>query len=375
MTDFATQQDELFMVRASLLARNGLYTTKPNPRVGCVLVRDNEIIAEGWHERAGQGHAEIEALNRAENAQGATAYVTLEPCFHHGRTPPCAEALIKAGVVRVVVAMQDPNPLVAGKGLALLEQAGIQVRKGVLEAEAKQLNKGFIKRMQSTKPYVISKLAMSMDGRTAMASGESKWITSPAARHDVQKLRAASGAILTGVETVLADDPSMNVRMENTDVEQPVRVILDSSLRTPATAKLLSLDGRTIILTCSVEQYKIDTLKNAGAEVYFVDADKQGRVDLEQVLSFLAEQQINDVLIEAGSILNGAMMQQGLINECIIYMAPSILGANGRGLFAMPDVSEMADKIQLQFVDMRKIGRDIRLHFNVQKQQASDQVQ
>lgn len=380
MIDPATQQDELFMARALLLARNGLYTTKPNPRVGCVLVKNNTIIAEGWHERAGQGHAEVEALKRVENAHGATAYVTLEPCFHYGRTPPCAEALIRAGVVRVVVAMQDPNPLVAGKGLALLKQAGIKVRKGVLEAEAKQLNKGFIKRMRKAQPYVTSKLAMSVDGRTAMASGESKWITSPEARRDVQKLRAASGAILTGVETVLADDPGMNVRMENVDVEQPIRVILDSRLRTPSTAKLLGLDGRTIILTCSVEQYKIDTLKQAGAEVYFIAADNLGRVDLEQVLSFLAEQQINDVLVEAGSVLNGAMMQQGLIDECIVYMAPSIIGASGRGLFAMPDVSAMADKIQLQFVDMRKIGRDIRLHFNVQrqsvqKQQASDQVQ
>ena len=368
MRDQATQQDCVFMARALLLARKGSYTTKPNPRVGCVLVKNNEIIAEGWHVRAGQGHAEVEALKHTQNAQGATAYVTLEPCFHYGRTPPCADALIKAGVARVVVAMQDPNPLVAGKGLALLEQAGIRVSSGVLEAEAKQLNKGFINRMLYAKPYVTSKLAMSVDGRTAMASGESKWITSAEARQDVQKLRAASGAVLTGIDTVLADDPGMNVRLDNIDVVQPVRVILDSSLRTPVSAKLLALEGRSVILTCSVDQQKIEALEQAGAEVYHLASDLKGRLDLQEVLAFLAEQQINDVLIEAGSVLNGAMMQLGLIDECIIYMAPSILGASGRGLFSMPDVSVMADKIQLQFVDMRKIGLDLRLHFKVQNQ-------
>ena len=368
MRDQATQQDCVFMARALLLARKGCFTTKPNPRVGCVLVKNNEIIAEGWHMRAGQGHAEVEALKHTQNAQGATVYVTLEPCFHYGRTPPCADALINAGVARVVVAMQDPNPLVAGKGLALLEQAGIRVSSGVLEAEAKQLNKGFIYRMLYAKPYVTSKLAMSVDGRTAMASGESKWITSAEARQDVQKLRAASGAVLTGIDTVLADDPGMNVRLDNIDVVQPVRVILDSSLRTPVSAKLLALEGRSVILTCSVDQQKIEALEQAGAEVYHLASDLKGRLDLQEVLAFLAEQQINDVLIEAGSVLNGAMMQQGLIDECIIYMAPSILGASGRGLFSMPDVSVMADKIQLQFVDMRKIGLDLRLHFKVQNQ-------
>ncbi|WP_428352951.1 bifunctional diaminohydroxyphosphoribosylaminopyrimidine deaminase/5-amino-6-(5-phosphoribosylamino)uracil reductase RibD [Methyloprofundus sp.] len=365
MREQATAQDCEYMARALLLAKKGNYTTKPNPRVGCVLVKNNTIIAEGWHKRAGQGHAEVEALKQTKNAQGATAYVTLEPCSHYGRTAPCAEALIKAGVTRVVIAMQDPNPLVAGKGQALLEQAGISVCCGVLETEAQQLNKGFITRMLSGKPYVTSKLAMSLDGRTAMASGESKWITSPEARQDVQKLRAASGAVLTGIDTVLADDPSMNVRMENVDVEQPIRVILDSSLRTPVTAKLLALAGRTIILTCANEQLKIEALEQVGAEVYHLEADTKGRLDLQEVLIFLAQQQVNDVLIEAGSVLNGAMLQQGLIDECIVYMAPSILGASGRGLFAMPDVVEMADKIQLQFVDMRKISMDIRLHYKV----------
>lgn len=355
------------MAQALLLARQGIYTTKPNPRVGCVIVKNNEIIAEGWHVHAGQGHAEVEALKHTQNALGATLYVTLEPCSHYGRTPPCTEALIKAGIARVVVAMQDPNPFVAGKGLTLLEQAGIRVCCGVLEPEARQLNKGFITRMLNGRPYVISKLAMSIDGRTAMASGESKWITSAAARLDVQKLRATTGAVLTGVDTVLADDPGMNVRMDGVDVEQPIRVILDSSLRTPVTAKILTQAGRTVILTCSENEQKIEALEQAGAEVYHLSADLGERLDLQEVLAFLAEQQINDVLVEAGSVLNGALMQQGLVDECIIYMAPSLLGASGRGLFTMPNVSAMADKKQLQLLDMRKVGVDLRLHYKVLK--------
>lgn len=358
-------QDSEFMLHAIQLAKRGLYTTKPNPRVGCVLVKGNKIIAEGWHVRAGQGHAEVEALKKTQDAQGATAYVTLEPCSHYGRTPPCAEALIKAGVVRVVVGMQDPNPLVAGKGLALLEQAGVSVISGIMEDEAKALNQGFITRMQTGKPYVLSKLAMSLDGRTAMASGESKWITAAHARQDVQKLRAVSGAVLTGVDTVLADDPGMNVRLQGVDVEQPVRVILDSRLRTPVTAKLLTLPGRTFILTCSDDEKKCQALQQAGAEVYHLAENQQQRLDLGAVLDFLAEQQINDVLVEAGSVLNGALMEQDLIDECVIYMAPSVLGASGRGLFAMPNISVMADKKQLQLLDVRKVGVDLRLQYKV----------
>lgn len=365
MPEQTTRQDCVFMARAMILARRGIYTTKPNPRVGCVLVRHNEIIAEGWHVRAGQGHAEVEALKQTKDAQGTTAYVTLEPCSHYGRTAPCAEALINAGVSRVVVAMLDPNPLVAGKGVKLLTQAGIRVSTGVLENDARELNKGFISRMLTAKPYVISKLAMSLDGRTAMASGESKWITSPQARQDVQKLRAECAAVLTGVNTILADDPGLNVRILDTDVEQPVRVILDSSLRTPVTAKLLSLPGRSIILTLSEDVQKIKKFEQAGAEVYGVPADAYGRLDLQQVLVFLAEQQINDVLVEAGSVLNGAMLEQGLINECIIYMAPCVLGARGRGLFAMPNVSLMKDKKHMQLLDSRKVGVDLRLHYKV----------
>ncbi len=368
MTNSLSLQDSEYMLRALQLARRGSYTTKPNPRVGCILVINHKIIAEGWHVRAGQGHAEVEALKNTQNAQGATAYVTLEPCSHYGRTPPCAVALIKAGVARVVVAMQDPNPLVAGKGIALLEQAGIHVVCGVMQEDAKKLNKGFITRMQTGKPYVLSKLAMSLDGRTAMASGESKWITSPHARQDVQKLRAETGAILTGVETVLADDPGLNVRMEEIDVEQPVRVVLDSRLRMPTTAKLLALPGRTIVLTGSEDEKKRQALQQAGAEVFRLAMNQQGRINLEAVLIFLAKQQINDVLVEAGSVLNGALMEQGLIDECVIYMAPSILGSSGRGLFTMPNISLMADKKQLRLLDVRKVGVDLRLQYQVQRE-------
>lgn len=361
------QQDTIYMAQAIRLAKRGTYTTQPNPRVGCVLVKNNEVIAEGWHARVGQGHAEVEALKQTSNASGATAYVTLEPCSHFGRTAPCAEALIKAKVSRVVIAMQDPNPQVSGKGIALLEAAGIKTTNGILGTEAREINKGFIQRMLYKKPYVLSKLAMSLDGRTAMASGESKWITSAEARHDVQRLRAAASAILTGVDTVLADDPSLNVRLESIDVKQPLRVILDSSLKTPTSAKLLGLAGRSLVLTCSENTQKIDALKQAGAEVYTLAKNSQGRLDLQGVLQFLAEQQVNDVLVEAGNTLNGALMEQGLIDECVVYMAPCLLGSSARGLFDMPNINKMADKKQLEVLDIRKIGVDIKLQFKVQK--------
>ncbi len=359
--------DAKFMARALFLARKGLYTTEPNPRVGCVLVKDNHIIAEGWHVRTGEGHAEVEALRKTDDAQGATAYVTLEPCSHYGKTPPCAMALIEAGIQRVVIAMQDPNPLVAGKGILLLQQADIEVSCGVLEPEAQLLNKGFIRRMQTGLPYVISKIAMSLDGKTAMASGESKWITSTESRQDVQRLRASSSAIMTGVNTILADDPSLNVRLEDVAVSEPLRIILDSSLKTPSDAKLFSLAGRVLILTCVTEVEKYTALQSVGAEVYCLADNGQGQLDLLAVLKFLGEQQVNQLLIEAGSLLNGAMLQQGLIDECIVYMAPCVLGTSGRGVFAMPMVNKMADKKSLQLMETRQVGVDLRLHYKVQK--------
>jgi diaminohydroxyphosphoribosylaminopyrimidine deaminase/5-amino-6-(5-phosphoribosylamino)uracil reductase len=349
------------MARALELARKGFYTTDPNPRVGCVLVKDNVIIGEGWHHRVGQSHAEVEALSNTPDTQGATAYVTLEPCSHFGRTPPCCDALIKAGVNRVVVAMQDPNPLVAGQGLQRLQSAGIEVVCGVLQEDAQRLNRGFIKRMTLQRPWVRSKLAMSLDGRTAMASGESKWITSAQARADVQRLRAESSAVLTGINTVLADDPALTARVDK-DVVQPIRVVLDSQLVMPVTAQLAKLPGRSLILTCSSDDVKQQALQQAGFEVYRI-AEQHGRLDLQKVMSFLAEQQINEVLVEAGSTLNGALLAANLVDEWVVYMAPCILGDQGRGLFNLPEMNTMADKKTLNMTDVRRVGPDLKLTF------------
>lgn len=349
------------MARALQLARQGLYTTDPNPRVGCVLVKDGEILGEGWHQWAGLDHAEVAALNNTPDTQGATAYVTLEPCSHFGRTPPCCDALIKAGVSRVVVAMQDPNPLVAGQGLQRLRSAGIEVTSGVLEEDAQRLNRGFIKRMTQQRPWVRSKLAMSLDGRTAMASGESKWITSAQARADVQRLRAESSAILTGINTVLADDPALTARVD-TEVVQPIRVVLDSRLAMPINAQLVNCPGRTLILTSSTDDDKKQALQQVGFEVYEI-VEHQGRLDLRQVMTFLAEQQINEVLVEAGSTLNGALLAENLVDEWVIYMAPCVLGDQGRGLFAVPGMSKMADKKNLNLADIRQVGPDLKLTF------------
>jgi diaminohydroxyphosphoribosylaminopyrimidine deaminase/5-amino-6-(5-phosphoribosylamino)uracil reductase len=352
-------QDAFYMARAIQLAKLGRYTTSPNPNVGCVLVKDGQIIGEGWHKRAGQGHAEVEALKQVANAQGATAYVTLEPCSHHGKTPPCCDALIHAGIRRVVAAMTDPNPLVSGQGLAKLQAAGIDVVCGVLADDAYALNRGFIKRMTEGRPFVRSKLAMSLDGRTAMASGESQWITSAESRADVHKLRAESSAILTGIGTVLADDPSLTARLDD-EVLQPVRVVLDSQLNTPVTAKMATLAGRSIILTCSTNSDKQQQLQQAGFEVYVLPA-QQARLDLFEVMTFLASLQINDVLVEAGAILNGALLEHGLIDETIIYMASCVLGNQGRGLFDLPNLHNMADKKTLKLRDVRQVGADLKL--------------
>ncbi|MGZ8953604.1 MAG: bifunctional diaminohydroxyphosphoribosylaminopyrimidine deaminase/5-amino-6-(5-phosphoribosylamino)uracil reductase RibD [Methylovulum sp.] len=355
----SAKQDASYMAMAIQLAKNGWHTTDPNPRVGCVLVRDGVIIGKGWHVRAGLAHAEIEALKTLEDAKGATAYVTLEPCSHQGRTPPCCDALIKAGVSRVVMAMQDPNPLVSGRGLEKLKAAGIEVVCGVLQEDAQALNRGFIKRMTKNRPFVRTKLAMSLDGRTAMASGESKWITSAEARTDVHRLRAESSAILTGINTVITDDPALTARFFF-DVVQPVRVLLDSNLRTPITAKMVNLPGRSLILTCSQDQAKQQALQKVGFEIYCL-ADQNNRLDLHKVMSFLADQQINDVLVEAGSILNGSLLAERLIDEFVVYMSPCILGDQGRGLFHIPGLQAMADKKNLKLVDVRQVGQDLKL--------------
>jgi diaminohydroxyphosphoribosylaminopyrimidine deaminase/5-amino-6-(5-phosphoribosylamino)uracil reductase len=350
------------MARALQLAERGLYTTAPNPNVGCVLVLDGNVVGEGWHQRAGGAHAEVNALQQAgDKAHGATAYVSLEPCCHHGRTPPCTEALIKAGIRHVVVAMQDPNPQVSGKGLAQLQAAGIDTSGGLMQAQAEALNAGFIMRMRQGRPLVRCKMAMSLDGRTAMASGESKWITGTAARQQVHRLRARSGAIMTGIGTVLADDPSLNVRLQDNVPEggwiQPIRVILDPNLNTPADARLLQQAGRTIIVTAVQDTEREAELQRAGAELVFLPSPG-GRIDLPELLTYLGNEQINEVLLETGATLSGAMLNAGLVDELKIYMAPHLMGNAARGLFELPGLQTMDQRIDLHIRDVRAVGDD-----------------
>jgi diaminohydroxyphosphoribosylaminopyrimidine deaminase/5-amino-6-(5-phosphoribosylamino)uracil reductase len=354
--------DHAFMARALQLAARGLYTTDPNPRVGCVLVKDGRVVGEGWHRCAGGPHAEIEALRSAgEAARGASAYVTLEPCSHHGRTPPCAEALVEAGVARVIAALQDPNPQVAGNGLARLQEAGIVTACGLLAEAAEEINRGFVRRMRTGRPWVTAKLAMSLDGRTALASGESKWITGEAARRDVHRLRARCSAILTGVETVLADDPALTARLEGEDILQPLRVVLDSRLRTPPSAQLAWQEGAALILTLSDDTNRRKTLEAAGFQVVKLADDGAGRVSLDAVLDELGRREINELMVEAGPVLNGALLDAGLVDEWVIYMAPCVLGDTARGLFALPPFSGMAERVGLEWLDARMVGKDLRL--------------
>ncbi len=347
------------MARALRLAERGLFTTSPNPRVGCVLVKDGRVVGEGWHERAGEPHAEVHALRAAgDQARGATAYVTLEPCSHHGRTPPCANALIDAGVARVVAAVRDPNPQVAGGGIALMTLAGIRVEVGLLEAEAVELNIGFIARMTRGRPWVRLKTASSLDGKTALLNGESKWITGPAARADVHRLRARACAVLTGVGTVLADDPRMNVREVET-TRQPLRVVLDSQLRTPVQAEILR-EGETVLVCAQADPARRDVLLAAGAHVLELPGP-DGRVDIRALLEELGARGINEVHAEAGATLNGALLQAGLVDEWVAYQAPLVLGHEARGLFDMPALEDMAGRRGFRLTDARLLGADLRL--------------
>lgn len=369
-----TIADYEYMARALRLAERGLYTTDPNPRVGCVLVRDGAIVGEGWHARAGEPHAEVHALRAAgARARGATAYVTLEPCCHHGRTPPCSDALIAAGVARVVVGLQDPNPRVAGGGLAQLEAAGIETRSGLLAAESEALNPGFVSRMRRGRPYVRCKLAMSLDGRTAMASGESKWITGEHARADVQRLRARSSAIVTGIGTVLADDPALTARLPEGVARQPLRVVLDHALRTPPTARLLREPGATLVIGTSEAEAPREALLAAGAEIVLLNAS-QDRLAPAEVLEVLAAREINEVLLEGGATLAGAFLQSGLIDELVIYMAPALMGDGARGLFHLPGLERMDQKLALDVRDIRKVGVDWRITAGIRdkRQEARD---
>jgi diaminohydroxyphosphoribosylaminopyrimidine deaminase/5-amino-6-(5-phosphoribosylamino)uracil reductase len=362
-----TQFDTRMMARALQLARRGQYSAMPNPHVGCVLVRDGHVIGEGFTCPAGGNHAEIEALRDAGDAAGATAYVTLEPCSHHGKTGPCADALLQAGVTRVVAAMTDPNPQVAGSGLEILRAGGVAVQCGLLEAEARRVIPGFIARMTRGRGRVRAKLAMSLDGRTAMASGESQWITGAAARMDVQRLRAMSCAIVTGVGTVLADDCALTVRRQELGIDaapeqlsrirQPLRVVLDSQLQTPPGAKILQGDAPTLLChdaMCAVPE----AIASGAAQRLPLPRDAQG-LDLHALMAHLAAQQCNEILVESGPRLTGALLQAGLLDELIVYMAPTLLGSRARPLVELP-LEAMADKVQLRWEDVRKVGEDWR---------------
>ncbi|MBU2640899.1 MAG: bifunctional diaminohydroxyphosphoribosylaminopyrimidine deaminase/5-amino-6-(5-phosphoribosylamino)uracil reductase RibD [Gammaproteobacteria bacterium] len=354
--DRFSSADHAHMARALQLAARGLYTTSPNPRVGCVIVKDGHVVGEGWHARAGTPHAEVHALKAAgDAARGATVYVTLEPCSHHGRTPPCAEALINAGVGRVVAAMTDPNPLVAGGGISMLTLAGVEAEVGLMQAEARALNPGFVSRMTRQRPWVRLKTASTLDGKTALANGQSQWITGEAARADVQHLRARACAILTGSGTVLADNPRMNVR--DFDIgRQPLRVVVDSALRTPADAAILP----ALIACHHADPAARAALEQAGAEVIELPG-ADDRVDLAALLTLLAQRGVNELHIEAGAVLNGALIKAGLVDEWVAYVAPMVVGDSARGLFDHPSLTMLADAARFRLADVRQIGGDLRL--------------
>lgn len=352
--------DAAHMARALELARRGLFTTDPNPRVGCVIADGERVIGEGWHERAGGPHAEVAALAAAgAPVSGATAYVTLEPCSHQGRTPPCADALIAAGIGRVVYAMRDPNPKVDGGGAARLAAAGIEVEGGLQEAESRVLNAGFVSRMTRGRPWVTVKLAASLDGGTALPGGESRWITGEAARDDVQRLRARSSAVMTGSGTVLADDPRLDVRLPGA-TRQPLRVVLDSNLRTPATARIVAPPGKALLL-CTVEDGdRAGALRASGAEVARV-ASADGRVDLAAALALLASREVNELLVECGAGLAGAFLAAGLVDELLLYVAPTLLGRGARKLVDLESPVTMADRLRFSIVERQDVGGDLLL--------------
>lgn len=346
------------MARALQLAARGLNTTRPNPRVGCVIVRDGEVIGEGWHERAGAPHAETLALRAAgAGARGASCYVTLEPCCHHGRTPPCIGALLEAGVGRVVAAMTDPNPRVGGEGLRQLQAAGVAVGTGLLAGEAEALNEGFCQRMRKGRPWVRAKVGMSLDGRVAMADGESRWITGEAARADVQRWRARSCAVITGVNTVMADDPALTVRTQPYLAElpgQPLRVVFDSAVRTPRSARVLSGPGAALVITAVS-----DRCLDRAELVCCPGAD--GRIDLHAAMLELGRRELNEVLVEAGPTLTGALLQADLVDELICYVAPRLMGDAALPLARLPGLNRLADAIRLDAADVRQIGQDWRV--------------
>jgi diaminohydroxyphosphoribosylaminopyrimidine deaminase/5-amino-6-(5-phosphoribosylamino)uracil reductase len=359
----SSEIDSELMAQALRLAENGTYTAHPNPAVGCVIVNQGDVVGEGWHAAAGEAHAEINALNTAgAAARGSTVYVTLEPCAHHGRTPPCAEALIEAGVAEVVIGLEDPNPNVEGGGISKLEQAGIRVRTGVLADRVAHQLRGFLSRTTTGRPFVCVKIASSLDGCVAMANGESQWITGPQARADVQRLRARSGAIMSGIGTVLADDPSFTVRDPaiETRGRQPLRAILDRSLRMPLSAEMLALPGDTLVYCSTGDADKRQSLADSGAQVVRVGS-VDGFVDAREVLEDLGKREINDVLVESGPALTGYLLEKYLVDELVIYQAPHIMGSETIGMFRTPSWKSLADRRALEITDTRAVGPDTRV--------------
>lgn len=353
---------QFFMSEALRLAEKALFTTSPNPRVGCVIVQNNEIVGRGYHIKAGESHAEVMALDEAgSKSEGSDVYVTLEPCSHTGRTPPCVNALIKAKVKKVFIAMQDPNPLVSGQGIQKLKEASIEVEVGVMEAQAQQLNLGFISRMTKKLPYVRAKLAVSIDGKTALHNGKSQWITGDAARADVQYWRASSCAIVTGIGTVLSDNPKLSVRLYE-NARQPLRVVVDSELKIPLDAHILH-EKPLLIVYANDKQKKLPQLQALGIEC--TQLDDAGKVDLVALIKMLAEREMNEVWIEAGEGLNGAFLKAHLIDELMIYYAPVILGSEAKGMFTLPAYEDLENKIITTLIDHRWVGQDLRMRFKL----------
>jgi diaminohydroxyphosphoribosylaminopyrimidine deaminase / 5-amino-6-(5-phosphoribosylamino)uracil reductase len=351
--------DHVLMAHALKLAKRGLYTASPNPRVGCVLARDGRIVGEGYHQKTGAPHAEVNALEAAGPlARQATAYVTLEPCKHHGRTPPCVDALIAAGVTRVVAAVQDPNPQVSGAGLAALTQARIQVETGLLEREAYELNIGFFSRWTRGRPWMRMKIAASLDGKTALSGGASQWVTAMPARRDGHRLRARSCAVMTGIGTVQDDDPRLTVREVETS-RQPLKVVVDSKLQLPLTARVLQ-EGRVLVASAISFPGIVKKLEAAGAQIVTFP-NPMGKVDLSALLQELARREINEVLVEAGFKLNGSLLRAGLVDELVVYLSPHLIGEAARGMFDIPEIANLSNKREVSLIDVRQVGPDVRI--------------
>ena len=354
-----TTADHGFMEQALELAGRGLNTTTPNPRVGSVVVRDRTVVGTGWHEKAGTPHAEVQALKAAgARSRGATLYVNLEPCSHHGSTPPCVNAIVEAGVKRVVAAIQDPNPKVAGAGFAKLRAAGIAVEHGLMEDEARELNIGFLARMTRGRPWVRMKIAASLDGRTALANGKSRWITGETARQDGHRWRARACALLTGFGTVRDDDPQFNVRGVDTP-RQPLKIVVDSKFETSPSARLLQ-EGKTLIVGAVNEENKIAALKATGAEAIIIPND-HGKVELFRLMEELGRRELNELHVEAGTKLNGSLLQAGVVDELLVYLAPSVIGDSGRGMFHLPEITELSRASALKIREVERVGADLRI--------------